>query len=120
MASVHDLLTANLHDVFGNRDAASRHSAVDAIYTDDVVFVDPEGTNTGRDAVEQKAAALLDEAPLDFGFTEDSISYTGVDTGALAWAFGPADHPVVRGIDIITVRDGRIASIRTLVVPVVG
>ncbi|WP_395242764.1 nuclear transport factor 2 family protein [Agromyces sp. MMS24-K17] len=117
MASVTELLNANLHEVFGNRDAEARGRAVEAIYTDDVAFTDPEGTSVGRAALGQKAAALIDGAPAEFGFTADGIAYTGDDTGALAWAFGPAGSPVVRGIDIITVRDGRIAAIRTLVVP---
>ena len=117
MASVTELLTANLHEVFDNRDSETRRATIDAIYTDDVVFTDPEGSSVGRAELERKAAALLDGAPADFVFAEDSIHYVGEDTGALGWAFGPADSPVVRGIDIITVRDGRIASIRTLVVP---
>ncbi|GAA5200291.1 hypothetical protein [Microbacterium jejuense] len=72
----------------------------------------------GRAALGSKAAALLERAPADFEFVEDSILYTGDDSGALAWAFGPAGAPVVRGIDIIAVREGRISSVRTLVVPV--
>ncbi|MFJ3670318.1 nuclear transport factor 2 family protein [Streptomyces sp. NPDC090106] len=114
MRSVTDLLAANLHEVFGNRDPASRRAAVDRIYTDDVVFTDPEGVSTGRDAVEDKAGALLAKVPADFEFTEDGQRYAGPDTGALAWAFGPPGTPAVRGIDIITVRDGRIATIVTL------
>lgn len=114
MASVIDLLHANLHRVFGNRDAADRRSAIDDTFTEDVVFHDPEGSATGRDELEAKAAALIDGAPADFEFVEDGIPYIGDDTGALAWTFGPAGAPVARGIDIITVRDGRIAELRTL------
>jgi len=117
MASVAELLHANLHEVFNNRDAEARRDAIDRVYTDDVTFADPEGTTVGRAALGSKAAALLDRAPAEFAFVEDSIPYIGEDSGALAWAFGPAGAPVVRGIDIITVRDGRIDSVRTLVVP---
>jgi len=118
MASVTALLSANLHQVFNNRDAEARGDAIDRVYTDDVAFTDPEGTSVGRAALGRKAAALLERSPADFEFVEDGIPYTGEDAGALAWAFGPAGAPVVRGIDIITVRDGRISSVRTLVVPV--
>jgi ketosteroid isomerase-like protein len=118
MTDVKQLLLDNLHAVFGNRDAESRRAAIDATYADDIAFTDPEGTSTGRDSLEQKAATLLDGAPADFVFVEDGIPYVGDDTGALAWAFGPAGSPVVRGIDIVAVRDGRIAALRTLVVPV--
>ncbi len=118
MTSVAELLHANLHDVFDNRDAAARRAAIDRVYTEDVAFTDPEGVTIGREGVDRKAAALLAGAPEDFGFAEDGIPYVGEDIGALPWAFGPAGRPVVRGIDIITVRAGRVAAIRTLVVPV--
>lgn len=114
MHDVTDLLTANLHDVFGNRDPASRRAAIDRIYTEDVVFTDPEGVTTGRDAIEDKAAALLANAPADFEFTEDGRRYVGADAAALAWAFGPPGAPAVRGIDIITIRDARIATVLTM------
>jgi ketosteroid isomerase-like protein len=114
MATPLELLTSNLHRVFGERDAASRRAAIDEVYAPDVVFTDPEGSVTGRDALAAKATALLDGAPADFVFVADGIAYTGAETGALAWAFGPAGSPVARGIDLITVRDGRIAELHTL------
>jgi ketosteroid isomerase-like protein len=114
MATATELLAANLHQVFGNRDAASRRAAIEATYADDVEFSDPEGTVTGRDALEEKAAALLAGAPDEFVFVEDGIVYSGRDSAALAWAFGPSGNPVARGIDVITVRDGKIATLQTL------
>ena len=115
MHTVTDLLTANLHDVFGNRDATSRRASIEQIYTEDIVFTDPEGVSTGWDALEEKARELLAKVPPSFTFTEDGKRYIGPDNGALPWAFGPEDgEPAVRGIDIITVRDGRIATIVTL------
>jgi len=112
--TITELLSANLHEVFGNRDAESRRAAIDRIYTEDVVFTDPEATTTGRDALADKAAALLADAPADFAFTEDGRRYAGPGTGALAWAFGPPGAPAVRGIDVITVREGRIAAVMTM------
>jgi hypothetical protein len=114
MTDLRALLTANLHDVFGNRDALSRQKAIDTIFTDDVVFIDPEETVSGRDALGAKAAALIDGAPEDFVFAEDGIAYFGTDSAALAWTFGPTGSPVVRGIDLIAVREGRIMELRTL------
>ncbi|WP_382310123.1 nuclear transport factor 2 family protein [Herbiconiux sp. UC225_62] len=114
MATIAELLSANLHQVFGNRDATSRRAAIDATYTEDVAFTDPEETVTGRDALEAKAAGLIDGAPADFVFADDGLAYTGSDTAALAWTFGPSGAPVARGIDIITVHDGRISALRTL------
>src|SRR5438128_9202505 len=37
------LLTRNLHDVFGENDAARRRAAIDEIFTEDCVFYDPKG-----------------------------------------------------------------------------
>ena len=113
MTSVSELLAANLHDVFGNRDALTRHAAIERVYSEDVVFTDPDGTVHGRTAVEAKAAALLAGVPSDFVFTEDGERYVGTEIGALAWAFGPDGAPAARGIDVITVANGAITSVRT-------
>ena len=119
MTIVSELLAANLHEVFGNRDPITRHQAIDRVYSDDVAFTDPDGTVRGRSAVEAKAAALLAGVPSDFVFVEDGERYVGTDIGALAWAFGPVGAPVVRGIDVITVVDGIITNVRTLLSDVV-
>ena len=114
MTTIPELLSVNLHQVFGNRDAVARREVIETTYTSDVVFGDPDGEVTGRDALEAKAAGLIDGAPAEFVFVEEGITYVGKDTGALAWAFGPSGNPVARGIDVITVRDGRISELRTL------
>jgi len=111
--TVPQLLNASLHDVFGNRDAASRRAAIDAVFAEDVAFTDPEGTVHGRDALEEKAAGLLAGAPDSFAFVEDGRLYASEDTGALGWAFGPPGAPVLHGIDVITVRDGVVATLTT-------
>jgi len=41
--------------------------------------------------------------------------YVGPDTAALAWRFGPPGRQVARGIDILTIRDGRVSVLRTLI-----
>lgn len=117
MSSIQDLLDANLHRVFGERDAAARRAAIDEVYADDVVFIDPEGSVIGREALAAKADELLRDLPEAFAFSEDGPRYEAADSGALAWALGPAGSPVARGIDLIVVRDGRIAELRTLLVP---
>ncbi|MEJ3403356.1 nuclear transport factor 2 family protein [Rathayibacter sp. YIM 133350] len=109
-----ELLDANLHGIFGNRDATTRRATAESAYAPDVVFLDPEGRLEGRDAVLEKAAALLEGAPETFVFAEDGHRYVSDGTGALPWAFGPEGEPVVRGIDVITVHDGVISSITTI------
>ena len=113
MPRVSELLSANLHEVFGNRDPIARRKAIQEVYSEDVVFTDPEGTVQGRSAVDDKAAALLAGVPVDFEFVEDGERYVGADIGALAWAFGPVGAPVARGIDVLTILDGTITSVRT-------
>ncbi|GGF27848.1 nuclear transport factor 2 family protein [Subtercola lobariae] len=114
MATTAELLRANLHQVFG-RDAALRRPAIEASFAAEATFTDPEHATQGWDGIEQTAAAFLDAAPADFVFVEDGPIYTGTGSGALPWAFGPAGAPVVHGIDIITVRDGKIVALNTLV-----
>ncbi|BDI22668.1 nuclear transport factor 2 family protein [Herbiconiux sp. L3-i23] len=108
------LLESNLLRVFGNRDEASRRAEIDRVYTTDVAFTDPDETVVGADALEAKAAALLSSAPADFVFAPDGPAYLAGDTAALAWTFGPAGAPAVRGVDVITVTDGRISALQTL------
>jgi len=41
--------------------------------------------------------------------------YVGADTAALAWRVGPPNEPIIRGIDIVTIRDGRLSHVHTLI-----
>ena len=116
MGTVTELLAANLHDVFGNRDDGERRAAIERTYTEDVVFTDPEGVAVGWDALETKARELLAKVPSHFVFAEEGARYAGPDAGALGWTFGPEGAPVARGIDVIGVRDGRIATLTTMFV----
>ena len=52
-----------------------------------------------------------------FVLEEDGPRYVGTDIAALAWRFGPPGRPVARGIDILTIRDGRVSAVRTLIAP---
>lgn len=117
MPTPDELLHATLHDVFGNRDAASRSQAIERTYSEDVVFHEAEGTVTGRDAIDTRARELLDSFPPDFAFVEDGPHYVADDLAAGPWALGPAGAPpVARGIDILTIRDGLVTGLRTIVV----
>ena len=114
-ATASELLAANLHGVFNERDAAKRRAAAVAAYTEDVRFTDPEDTVVGPDAVVAKAASLLDGAP-GFVFADAGPVYAvGEEHAALPWTFGPREGvPVARGLDVITIRDGRISEVLTL------
>jgi hypothetical protein len=117
MTDAMQLLHQNLHEVFAERDPERRRAAIERTYSEDVTFKDPEGEVVGRQAVNDSAQKLLDGAPTDFGLEEDGPRYVGGDTAALAWCFGPPGNPVARGIDILTIRDGRVSAVHTLLAP---
>jgi hypothetical protein len=109
------LLRANLHEVFAERDPEKRRAAIERTYAPDVVFADEDGEVTGHDAIDAKAGAILARAPAEFAFAEDGPAYVDGGTAALAWRFGPpGGEPVARGIDILTLAGGRVARVRTL------
>jgi SnoaL-like domain len=116
MPDARALLYANLHEVFSERDPDARRAAIERTYAEDVKFIDPEGELVGRQALNDRAQQLLDDAPADFVLEEDGPRYVDTDTAALAWRLGPPGSPVARGIDILTVRDGRVSVLRTLLV----
>jgi hypothetical protein len=115
MPDTKELLHSNLHEVFSQRDPERRRVAIERTYTDDVRFIDPEGEFVGRQALSDQAQKLLDGVLAGSEFEEDGPRYIGTDTGALAWRVGPSDNPIVRGIDVLTIRDGRVSVLRTLI-----
>jgi SnoaL-like domain len=117
MPDTKELLHSNLHEVFSERDPARRRAAIERTYTEDVTFIDPEGEFVGRQALSDQAQKLLDGVLAGFVFEEDGPRYVGTDAAALAWRFGPPGSPVARGIDILTIRDGRVSVVRTLIAP---
>lgn len=115
MPSALELLHSNLHEVFSERDPARRWTAIERTYTEDVKFIDPEGAFVGRQSLNDQAQKLLDGVMAGFVLEEDGPPYVGTDIAVLAWRFGPPTHPVARGIDILTICDGRVSVVRTLI-----
>ena len=117
MPEATELLHRNLHEVFSERNPERRQAAIGRTYTEDVTFIDPEGEVAGRQALSDKAQKLLDGVPAGFALEEDAPRYVGPDTAALAWRLGPPGKPIARGVDILTIRDGRVSIVRTLIAP---
>ena len=113
--TLRDLMHANLLEVFGERDRERRRAVIARTYAEDVLFYDPEGVVAGHEALDAKVQTLLDGAP-GFVFRPDGPVRESHDLGLLAWEFGPEGQPpVVTGIDVVLVRDARIASVHTIV-----
>jgi hypothetical protein len=112
--TVEELMRANLLDVFNERDGERRRAAIARTYAPGVRFADPDEVVTGHEAIDAKVQKLLDSAP-GFVFTAAGPIHVVQDLGHLAWGFGPeGGPPVVRGIDVAHVADGRITSVYTL------
>jgi hypothetical protein len=113
-ATIPDLLRANLFEVFGERDRDRRRAAIARVYTEDVVLHDPDGVVSGPTALDAKVQDILDGAP-GFAFRASGPARQCDDLGLLAWELGPeGEPPVVTGIDVVLVREGRIASVHTM------
>ena len=115
MPDATELLYSNLHEVFSERDPGKRWTAIERTYLEDVRFIDPQGEVVGRQALSDRAQKILDDVPADFVLEEDGLGYVSPNTAAMPWRFGPPGSPAVRGIDILTVRDGLVSVLRTLV-----
>ncbi|MEV4537634.1 nuclear transport factor 2 family protein [Asanoa sp. NPDC049518] len=114
MATIEDLMKANLLSVFNERDGERRREAIARTYVADVRFTDPEETVVGHEALDAKAERLLAESP-EFAFTPEGSIHVVDDLGYLAWSFGPLGKPpVVRGADIALVNNGLITRVYTL------
>ena len=111
MSELAALMSANLRDVFGQRDEAARRAAMAQIFADDIRFADHNGVVVGFEGVNAAIQALQDSTP-GFVFSEAGPVHEVQDLGTVAWNYGPPDAaPVVSGTDVVLVAEGRIASL---------
>lgn len=110
--SISTLLLRNLHDVFGENDPARRRVAMNEIYTEDIVFYDPnKGVHRGHNEIDRIAAAIKATHP-DFCYQPIAEPEELGDGGRVQWVSGrPGEAPAYAGTDFIIARDGRIAAI---------
>ena len=112
-----ELLHRNLQEVFGEGDAALRREAIDQFYTDDCVVYVPPGVLAGRDALDKFAGDLRATHP-HFVYTPHGEAQALHNAGILAWGSGPrGEAPDYTGLDVIIVRDGRIAKLYVFLNP---
>jgi hypothetical protein len=117
MPEATELLHSNLHDVFSERDPERRWAAIGRNYTEDVTFIDPDGEFVGWQELSDRAQQLLDQASAGDVFEGDGPEYVGTDSAAMAWRFGPPGKPVARGVDFLTIQDGPVRTVQTLIAP---
>jgi hypothetical protein len=115
----HDMPDANellriQHEVTSERDPERRLAAIEQAYVEDLKFLDSEADVVGRQAFSDRLQKILDDAPADFVLEVDGPAYVGPDTAAQPWRFGPPGNPVIRGMDVLTLRDGRVSVVRGL------
>ena len=113
MPDANDLLRIN-HEVTSERDPEKRRAAIEQAYAEDLKFLDSEAELVGRQAFSDLVQKILDDAPADFVLEEEGLAYVGPDTAAQAWRFGPPGRPVIRGMDVLTLRDGKVSAVRGL------
>ncbi len=112
-----ELLYRNLQEVFGEGDAARRRAAIGEFYTDDCVLYVPPGVFVGRDALDKFAGDLRATHP-HFEYTPYGEPQALHNGGILAWGSGPrGEAPDYTGLDVIIVRDGRIAALYVFLNP---
>ncbi len=106
------LLTRNLHDVFGENDAARRRAAIDEIFTDDSVFYDPgRGVYRGRDEIDRVAGGIRATHP-DFRYQLIAEPEELGNAARGQWVSGrPGEAPAYAGTDFVIAKDGRIAAV---------
>jgi SnoaL-like domain len=116
MPSIPELMIRLLMGVFNERNKQRRVAEAAEIFAEDVVFVEPDGKFVGRDAIEGKARSLLEAAPGWVYTPVGPARESGGELGLQSWHVGPeGGEPVVHGIDVALIRDGRIQTLHTFV-----
>jgi SnoaL-like domain len=112
------LLHRNLQEVFGEGDAARRRAAIEDLYTEDCVLYAPPGIFVGPEALDKFAGDLRATHP-HFVYTPHGEPQALHNAGRLAWGSGPrGEPPDYTGLDVVIVRDGRIAALYVFLDPV--
>jgi SnoaL-like domain len=114
---IHELLHRNLQEVFGEGDVARRRAAIQKLYTDDCVLYVPPGVFVGHDALDKFAGDLRATHP-HFAYVPHGAPQALHNAGRLAWGSGPrGGKPDYTGLDVIIVRDDKIAALYVFLDP---
>ncbi|WP_199253805.1 nuclear transport factor 2 family protein [Mycolicibacterium mengxianglii] len=119
---VEELMTANLMDVFNEREPQRRRAAIERTYSADVRWTDDEGVSVGWDQLEAKARALQEGQLAGLSFTKAGPVYQTQGFGYLAWnILAPGNEaPIVSGFDVALISDDRISQLFTVLTKTPG
>jgi hypothetical protein len=108
-ASPAELVERAFLEVFQQRDPQTRRRAIDELFADDIVFRDPEGEASGRDAAAAQIDALLSGLDPSWSFRSAAEAVQLGDLAIHRWELGPEGTAIVTGTDVVFATDGRIA-----------
>ena len=92
-------------------DSAARRTALEAVFTPDVTYVDPLVDVRGIDALEATIAAVQGQFP-GYVFTPLGAVDAHHDVVRFGWGLGPqGQEPVVEGFDVAVTDGARISSV---------
>jgi hypothetical protein len=105
------LLLRNLTEVFGEGDPHRRKAAIAELYSQDCAVFLPIGRYDGHEALDRIAGELRAGHP-SFVYTPHRAPQVAQNGGIVYWGSGlPGEPPAYTGVDVITVRDDRIATL---------
>ncbi|WP_418003212.1 nuclear transport factor 2 family protein [Mycobacterium sp. PDNC021] len=114
---INRLMEANLLAVFDERDPQRRAAAIAETYSEDVQWIDDEGTVIGHEQLNIKTAELQEKLTgLHFSKAGPVRRTRGL--GFLAWELSTPDGvTVASGFDVAEIVDNRIARLWTVLNP---
>jgi hypothetical protein len=96
---------------FNETDAARRRELLEALFTNDSTYTDPQVDLRGRDEIDGFIAQTQGHFP-GFTFTLGGAVDAHHDQARFQWHAGPAEEPdQFVGFDVIVADDGRIRSV---------
>ena len=112
-----DLLIRNLLELFNERNGITRRKLLSELWSENAVFIDPEGAHQGREKIDQAVERLFDSFP-GFSFSVSGPVKSQHGIGYLPWAYGPTGKPQqISGIDVGLVEGGKLTALYTFVNP---
>lgn len=107
-----EIMEKSLQQVWNERDAAVRLSAIKSVYEEDCTLFEMGEETKGYDGLNNKVSSLLNSLPPDFIFTQLKPVQINSNVGRLIWGVGPKGQvPVQTGMDVAFFENGKIKSL---------